>query len=96
MTLSWHASPEESAREFIAADIERGFTFVQEATADNAQRQPAWRSHLLRNAAHAYAEAEWRIAEADGRWWDMGALRAQLRRLQEALRGLEPVQRKAA
>ena len=91
----WHAaSTEELARQFIAADIERGLTFAHLAVTENTQSDR--RSHLALYAAKMHAGAERQLDEAEACGWDVRDLRPGLCRLREAVAELGQDERKAA
>ena len=78
----WHVvSAEDCARQLAATE---------------GSRNPAWRVHLLINAAQAHAEAAQRIQDAESQGWDMREPRRQLQERRGALTILRGEQQKAA
>ncbi len=55
-----------------------------------------WRTHLIISAAHAHAEAEQRIQDAEAQGWDMREPRRRLQELRGALAVLQGEQQRAA
>ncbi len=91
----WHPrTPKAVVRQFIAADLERGFRVVEFARTDHAL--PRWRTHLVSNAAQAHRDALRRLADAEGRGWEMADLRQGVRHLGEAVARLSDDWQQAA
>jgi len=99
MITCQHAGADEwkdLTREFLAADIELGFTFLQIAATEYGHRHRQGGDAACTKAAQAYAEAERLVDPAEAHRLPVRELRWRLGQLRETLARFDKEERKAA
>ena len=76
---------EETTRTFIESEIETGTTLAGLAATEYDQGQPDRGRKVTVQVQRAVGQAEQRLRKADGRGWDVTALRQRLQGLGERL-----------